>query len=1090
LKSRSLSRLQSLVALLLLPLSASCGGADPGARAYLIESREQWVGGPAADAWVGDFVLENEHLRLGILGSRCAVRPHTLDGTAPDDEAAPDHRGSCSSPGVGLFGGSLVDVDLRRRDSLFDSGRGRDVFSEMFNSVNLDIMETLNVEVLADGSAGGPAVVRSQGRAGDYISYIGLLGSLMGLPETWQITDYILRPGAPYLTIRTTAVVVDSDELLSLDDPCGWQQGDEGLPCEQFLLDPALEQMDLAGSLNSEGLLFGDFFMAGGDVDIFIPGAGFHENKVVADAFLGGVNSIADPFSFPYLGASGAEVSYAVGNGGYLSAPLFTSSLTAVFGAVMRPPFAEKPGIISFPPGTTFTYERYFGVGGGDVGSALGALLQAEVDRGLTMDLGFVTGHVLEETTLAPLSGVSVLVYRDSGAGLDAQGLPPISDLYTQWRTDLAADPVADGSFEGRLPAGSYLLLAKDSKRGPSVPRPLVVVADSNVEVGLIARRPGALEVHIIDARGVALPSKVSLRPLDGDGTAQLDDLGDPYVAGGLSHVFFAPHGEVDVEVPEGRYQVYVTRGIEYALWDSAEQGDPDGVQLVAGARTRLDVVLPREVDTTGFISADLHVHAAPSHDSGVSLHKRVTTMACEGVEYVVATDHDVITDYRPALEELGLGRWLQASSGLEVTSIEVGHYLGFPLLIDYNRPKGGALDWTGMTPAEVIDSVAALGAYSPDETIVFIGHPRDGILGYFDQFGFSPFEGSLLSPETNTPLLNLLGGNDLLESENFTLDFEALEILNGKRLDFIRTPTHDEVLCNRALEAGEPLAECPEGVSLYTMIERTAAEQAGLDAGTHFVTSALEGQLDDWFSLLNLGYRHTALGNSDTHGTTSIESGCPRNFVVSDVDAPELINERELAEAIREHRVVPSYGPLIRFFINGAGVGSDVSAEGASAELAIKVQAPRWMDVDRVELYENGRMIREFTGDELSSGGTVKLDTAVTLAPIDADGAAQDAWYVVVAMGDQDLSPLFTPQDVPKLEMNEIVVGGLSSLDLSIGGAALAGDPAPFERTYSIFPFAFTNPIWLDVDGDVDGDGQAFEALGHVPEWFRPAPE
>jgi hypothetical protein len=1079
-----------LLALLLLPLGVSCAGADLGARAYTIESREQWVGGPAADAWVGDFVLENEHLRLGILGSRCAVRPHTLDGTATDEDAAPDLRGSCASPGVGLFGGSLVDVDLRRRDSLFDSGQGRDVFSEMFNSINLDIMETLSVEVLADGSGGGPAIVRSQGRAGDYISYIGLLGGLLGLPETWQITDYILQPGAPYLTIRTTAVVVNDDELLSLDDPCGWQSGDEGLPCDQFLLEPALGQLDLAGALNSEGLVFGDFFMAGGDVDIFIPGAGFHENKVVAEAFLGGVNSIADPFFFPYLGASGAEVSYAVGNGGYLSAPLFTSSLTAVFGASMRPPYAEKPGITPFAAGTTFTYERYFGVGGGDVGSALDALLQAEVDRGLAMDLGSVTGRVVEETTLEPLSGVSVLVYRDTGVELDARGLPPIEALYTQWRTDLAADPVADGSFGGRLPAGSYLLLTKDSRRGPSLPRPLVVEADASVEIGLFARRPAVLEVHIIDERGAALPSKVSLRPLDGNSTAQLDDLGDPYVSGGLSHVFFAPHGGIDEQMPEGRYQVYVTRGIEYSLWDSAEHGDPDGVQLIAGARTRLDVVLHREVDTSGFISADLHVHAAPSHDSGVSLSKRVTTMACEGVEYVVATDHDVITDYRPAIEELGLDRWLQASSGLEVTSIEVGHYLGFPLLIDYNRPKGGALDWTGMTPAEVIDSVAALGAYSPDETIVFIGHPRDGILGYFDQFGFSPFAGSLRSPEVSTPLLNLLGGNDLLRSENFTLDFEALELLNGKRLDFIRTPTHDEVLCNRAFDAGEPLAECPEGVSLYEMIERTAAEQAGLDAGTHFVSSAMDGQLDDWFSLLNLGYRHTALGNSDTHGTSSIESGCPRNFIVSDVDAPELINEREIAQAIREHKVVPSYGPLIRFAIDGAGVGSDVSADGASAELSIKVQAPRWMAVDRVELYENGRMIVEFKGDEISSGGTVKLDTTVTLQPRDDSGDPQDAWYVVIAMGNQDLSPLFTPQDVPKLEMNEIVVGGLSSLDLSIGGAALAGESAPFERSYSIFPFAFTNPIWLDVDGDADGDGQAFEALGHVPEWFRPAPE
>jgi hypothetical protein len=180
----------------------------------------------------------------------------------------------------------------------------------------------------------------------------------------------------------------------------------------------------------------------------------------------------------------------------------------------------------------------------------------------------------------------------------------------------------------------------------------------------------------------------------------------------------------------------------------------------------------------------------------------------------------------------------------------------------------------------------------------------------------------------------------------------------------------------------------------------------------------------------------------------------------------------------------------LIHFSIDGAGVGSDVSAPTGAAEVKIQVQAPRWMSIDRVELYENGRMIHEFVGEEILSDGVVKIDTAWSVQPTDDQGAPRDAWYVAVAMGEQDLSPLFTPVGVPKLELNEIVVGALSSLDLSIGGAALASESAPFERTFAIFPFAFTNPIWLDVNGDVNGDGDAFEALGRIPEWFRPASE
>jgi len=1083
----------SLLALLLAASGLSCGGGELGSRAYEIETRDQWVGGPAADAWVGDFVLENDHLRAGVLGARCSVVGHTnVDGSV-DTAAEPDLRGSCSSPGVGLFGGSLVDIDLRRGDSLHESGQGRDVFSEMFSTMNLDIMETLNVQVLAAGNDGGPAVVRAQGRAGDYISYMGLIGSFMGLPETWQITDYILEPGAPYLTIRSTAVIVADDELLSLDDPCGWAEGDEGLPCDQFLVEPALGSLSLVEGINSEGVVFGDFFMAGGDVDIFIPGFGFNERRVVADSFVAGVNSLEEPFAFPYLGASGAEVSYAVGNGGYLSAPLFTSSLTAVFGASVIPAVSEKGRIVPLDEGLVYTYERYFGVGRGDVGSALDSLFQASLDRGLPLDLGSVSGRVIESGSFAPLSGVSVLVYRDTGEALDEHGLPPLSSLYTQWQTDLDGDMVADGSFSGRLPAGSYLLFSKDPSRGLSIGRPLQLAAGEEAEIGLVARRPASLEVHVVDEAGRALPSKISLRLLDGTGAEQLADLGDPYLAGGLSNVVWAPHGEARLDLPAGRYQVYATRGIEYSIWDSELQGYPQGVSLNSGGHSRLDMVLTREMDTSGFISADLHVHAAPSHDSGVPLELRVTTMACEGVEYFAATDHDVISDIRPALQKMGLEAWVQGSPGLEVTSIEVGHYLGFPLLIDHNRPQGGALDWTDLRPAEVIAGIAELGQFSPEETIVFIGHPRDGILGYFDQYGFNPFEGSLLDPEIDTPLLSALGGEDLLDQDNFTLDFEALEILNGKRFELIRTPTHEEVECNLALNRGEPLPECPDGVGLYEMVERTSEEQSRLDAGTHYMTTKMEGQVDDWFSLLNLGFRHTALGNSDTHGTTSDESGCPRNFIVSDVDAPELIRDLEVARAIREHRVVPSYGPLIRFSIGDVGIGGDVSSSDGSAELSIEVQAPRWMTVDRVEVYENGRMMHEFLAADLATDEVVRLDTTLTVQPTDADGAPQDAWYVVVAMGNQDLSPVVTPVEVPKLEVSEIVTGALSSFDISLGSSLSEGflntEGVPFTRTYVAFPYGFTNPIWLDVDGDVDGDGQAFEALGRVPGWFRPAP-
>jgi len=1067
-----------LHASILLALSLALTGCpeDPAtASAYVIETRDQWVGGPAADAREGDFVVQNDHIKIGILSERCRTEGATT---------------VCSSPGPGLFGGSLADIDLNRKDSRFGSGRGLDQFMEMFDALNLDVMSTQTVSILADGSDGGPAIVRAEGPSGDYISFMGLLGGLLSLPATYHVTDYILRPGDPYITVRTHAVIVPNRDTPPTQDPCGWTQGDDGLPCDAFVIANSAAAPSVTETANAAGLLFGDFFFAGGDVDLFLPGIGRHEAAAVVEAFESGANPFVTPFDMPYLGASGDGLSYAIGNhDGALGAPIFSSSLTAVFGARVLPDRDDDDEPIPFTVGDVFTYERFVGVGYGDVGSAVDGLLQASEDRG-DLQLGEVSGRVLEESTLSGRSGVEVLVYQDTGAELGRDGLPPITNLYTSWRTDAAlGDTTPDGSFGGRLPVGTYQLVAKSSDAAPSEIATIQVSAQEAVEAGLVIPRPGSLELTVLDDRGRALPSKISLRPV-GDTYAPNPDIGDPFIGSDISKVVWTADGTTRIDVPPGRYQVFVSRGVEYSLWDSDAEGWVGGVAVAAGATTPIEAVLVREVDSTGFIAADLHVHGVPSHDSGVPLTVRALTMAAEGVEFFAATDHDAITDYRPTIEELGLDYWLQSTPGLETTTIEVGHYLGFPLAVDYDLERNGAPDWTGRSPALMVQDLRAARAYDDLDPVVFVGHPRDGILGYFDQYGFDPFEGEYLAPLVEPSLLSTFANNAnpsptselLADPFTFSLDFDGLELFNGKRFDFLRTPTQFEIDCLVAQRDGVPLEGCDAAPTALDLVTRTAAEQEAAETDETFTfTTELEGQVDDWFTLLNLGYRHTALGNSDTHGTTKIESGCPRNYIVSDVDDPELIDERDVTLAVREHRVVASYGPLIRMNIADAGIGDDVSITG-SGTLAFEVQAPRWMRVDRVEVYENGRMIREFGVDEMSPDAVVKLDTEMTITP------EVDAWYVVVALGDDDLGPVFTSVDLPALELNEIVVGALGELELGSIADSLATESPPLPRRHPVHPYALTNPIWVDVDGiDQDLDGSPFDALGHVPEWFRP---
>jgi hypothetical protein len=413
--------------------------------------------------------------------------------------------------------------------------------------------------------------------------------------------------------------------------------------------------------------------------------------------------------------------------------------------------------------------------------------------------------------------------------------------------------------------------------------------------------------------------------------------------------------------------------------------------------------------------------------------------MAAEGVEFFTSTDHDALTDYAPAVQDLGLEPWVKTAVGLETTTLEVGHFLGFPYVADAAKEQGGAFDWTGMTPTEILATLDELGTSSGYEPVRFVAHPRDGILGYFDQFGYDPYTGEVV-----TPTLSLI--NPLLRADQYTWEFEALEILNGKRFELVRTPTQDEL--DRYALGGE--------LDYYGMVERTVDEQEDLLQGIYRLGYGHQGQVDDWFSLLNIGRRYTALGNSDTHGKYTIEAGCPRNYVVTETDDPALLDEQAIADAVRGGHVVASYGPFVRFSANdGAAIIGDTLADAdGEVDLHIEVQAPTWVPVDRVELYQNGTLIHEWAGLD---DDVYKLVEDITV-PV-----AKDSWFVVIAVGDGDLSPVFTPVEMPPVELQDVVTEALSEVP---GVSSFLSPGVALPRTGAVLPFAITNPIYVDVDG------------------------
>ena len=1031
---------------LLLPvlgLLPACAQEAGYARAYKMESLQDGVGGPKALAQPGDFILENDRIRLAILDARPSMGPHTS-------------------------GASLVDADLQRNDPRYSQGRGVDQLAEVFPTVNLNIAQVDSaldpvggdgtVRILSDGSKGGAAVICTEGPEQSFITLLDALWNIAWIEDRpyFRIrTDYVLEPGIAAVKMKTTAVFRDASGQWPAGADC---TGDiDSITANYSDSDLPLVRIALSKGVDGGGLVFGDFYLQGGSTDVFTPDWGFDESVFVGGLLEEDINTFEEPLVVDFLAGTADRVSYGIlPADGKMFVPLFTSSQTVAVGASVEPNVDHAAGasdFARFTPGSAFHYERYFGVGRGDVGSVVDALFEARGDA-----TGRIEGFVVEEATGEPISGVKVLAFRTEGEStrVDAAAAP-----YLSWTTDVGDDIQADGSFAGTLPPGDYELLVHGEGRPDGRRIPVSIKKGGTVSLVLESPRPGRISFDIVDETGQNVPSKLTIFA---QGDSPRDPiLGDGFIGGEPAHVVFTHDGEGEVILPPGRYTAVASRGLEYELGIS----EPFTVGKQSAAHLELQVV--RAIDTSGWISADFHVHGFRSHDSGVSRHLRATTMAAEGVEYIASTDHDYMTDYRPAIADLGLEPWIAATVGLEVTTIELGHFLGFPLLMDHFARAGGALQWDGLEPQEMIDGIRDLGA--PDETgrqpVVFVGHPRDGILGYYDQYGVSHYDTDADGgPLVETPLLNFLSGNALLDPDRFSDDFDALEVLNGKRMEMIRTPLAGEMT---------DYASSLDGTEVNGMMGRTMAEQQALIDGTAELAPAFEGVVDDWFHMLNMGYRYTALGNSDTHGTTGVESGCPRNWVQATTDDPSFIDEFDVADSVRKGAVVASYGPFLRFWADDELTGPGSMVKGGTHTLGIEVQSASWVDVSRVELYRNAELIQEWDRSALTEADNLNLLDEVKIE------TSSDAWYVLVAMGEEPLSPVFTPVEIEPIFLEDVVLGALSG----VVSDSLLSQSAPIPRVFPIYPYALTNPIWVDADGD----GQ-FTAPGPPEWWVAPSGE
>ncbi|MCZ6689938.1 MAG: CehA/McbA family metallohydrolase [Planctomycetota bacterium] len=249
-----------------------------------------------------------------------------------------------------------------------------------------------------------------------------------------------------------------------------------------------------------------------------------------------------------------------------------------------------------------------------------------------------------------------------------------------------------------------------------------------------------------VEEGGKLVPAR--LRLMDPGGARQFS-FGSLSEAAGSGDVIVTATGEVDVILPRGEpIEVWAFRGIEYTA--------PHTILVPSSLEETVTLEIRRVVKTPGWISGDFHLHAAPSSDSRVSLTDRVASLIAEGVEFAVATDHNKITDYAPAVADLGAGGWIVTAVGTEITTRQprLGHFNAFPL--DTSLPPVPFQDRTASSIFET-----ARKEYGAE--VVQVNHPRSRGMGYFGTFAFDRDTGH--------------GG------DGYSSEFNAVEVFNGGSL-------------------------------------------------------------------------------------------------------------------------------------------------------------------------------------------------------------------------------------------------------------------------------------------------------------------
>jgi len=960
------------------------------ASARRVASQDELPTGPQADGRVGDWLLEN-----------CRARFVVQD--APQRDLT----------GVAQYGGNLIDLERRGRPGL-------ESFQEIQPALHVEtVVHAISVELVHDGGDGEPAAVRACG-PDDLLDYIN--------PST--LVDELLEQNA---------YPPDAD--------------DADLPieaCTTYALATGVDYVEMATTVENLsssplGLYVGDYLNGSGELEQWTSEPLSVPNPPGLTSGLGEMDVNLGLGVFSYFGfgdAEGYDVHYVPERSpgaAFATTSFTTSGVSAVLleNSVISVLLFGSPPTFTVPANGARTFTRTVGVGDGSGANGV----EREIEqRGVASAV--LRGCVTVGGEPAPGARVAAGLLDDT---------PRIEALRSHWVAD------EEGCYEGRVPAPATYGVAASLRGAPyegGGERPVyheVALAEGDEARVDIALPPaGRVEVSVRDAHGRALPARVTIVGSDPSPeivsrfaglpgltitTSTFRDVSrDPLPDGVVWMEYAGADGHAAFDLEPGTYQIWVSRGTEYSAWTA-----PLEVEPAPAPPARVEARIGRVLDTRGFVSSDFHVHQLKSSDSRIANRTRVLQFAGEGVDNLVATDHDRHTDLRPFIAAEGLEDFLFSTVGEEITTFDYGHFNAYPLGIDPDRISGGSTDWAGaaepgrgfpdssppaytLLPGEIFDAVHETrrrsGGLLNDSPAVAVQVNHIGS-------HFSPLKIDTADP----PLRSRLSDAEKAERRfdpatpagDFFHPFDALEVWNG-----------------------------------YTRGQQS---------------EFLDERIGIWMNLLNQGLPTTAIFDTDSHGFFNTRSAGARSWTPSSSDEPREIDVEEVGFAVKDGKVVGGQGLYVQARLvdpddpaRSAGFGlhdpTQLSVSGGEVLLEVRVQAPRWAEYDRIEIYRNAT-----TRVAGANGGVPVLYTAEAAEALDLGtgferevvevhpglpggsryethlersyALDEDTWFVVVVRGtDEGTSSMFPVMAA------DVVRGGVHAL-----GA--------------------TNALYADADGD-----------------------